>query len=222
MKQIPYGEINFETIRTNNSIYIDKTSYIEKLEKDINLKKVLYLRPGRFGKSLFTDMLDYYYAIDHKEKFQQLFGDLYIGKHPTINQNKYYILKFDFSGIDTTSEDTIKDIENKFRQKVIEGAQTFKERYQIEFEYNETMTPAAIIGNIFVAFKFQKPQQKIYVLIDEYDNFTNGILKENAEKFLNTVSGEGFVKSFYARIKEGVGGRSCRQIFCNRNSTNNT
>ena len=205
MKQIPYGEINFETIRTNNSIYIDKTSYIEKLEKDINLKKVLYLRPGRFGKSLFTDMLDYYYAIDHKEKFQQLFGDLYIGKHPTINQNKYYILKFDFSGIDTTSEDTIKDMENKFRQKVIEGTQTFKERYQIQFEYNETMTPAAIIGNIFVAFKFQKPQQKIYVLIDEYDNFTNGILKENADKFLNTVSGEGFVKSFYARIKEGVG-----------------
>ena len=205
MKQIPYGEINFETIRTNNSIYIDKTSYIEKLEKDVNLKKVLYLRPGRFGKSLFTDMLDYYYAIDHKEKFKQLFGDLYIGKHPTINQNKYYILKFDFSGIDTTSEDTIKDMENKFRQKVIEGTQTFKERYQIQFEYNETMTPAAIIGNIFVAFKFQKPQQKIYVLIDEYDNFTNGILKENADKFLNTVSGEGFVKSFYARIKEGVG-----------------
>ena len=107
--------------------------------------------------------------------------------------------------MDTTSEDTIKDMENKFRQKVIEGTQTFRERYQIEFEYNETMTPAAIIGNIFVAFKFQKPQQKIYVLIDEYDNFTNGILKGNAEKFLNTVSGKGFVKAFYARIKEGVG-----------------
>ena len=131
MRRIPYGQINFERIIKENYLYVDKTKYIEKLE-NLNETSLFYLRPGRFGKSLFTDMLDYYYAIDHKEKFQQLFGDLYIGKHPTINQNKYYILKFDFSGIDTTSEDTIKDMENKFRQKVIEGAQTFKERYQIE------------------------------------------------------------------------------------------
>ena len=109
MKQIPYGQINFESIIKDNCIYVDKTMYIEKLESRPNLKTVFYLRPGRFGKSLFTNMLDYYYAIDRADKFDTLFNNLYIKDYPTVNKNSYYILNFDFSGIDSNDEWNIQD-----------------------------------------------------------------------------------------------------------------
>ena len=205
MRKIPYGEIDFETVIKNNLLYIEKTSYIEKLESDIDLKKTFYLRPGRFGKSLFTSMLNYYYAIDAKEKFQEIFGNTYIGKHPTENKNKYYILKFDFSGMDNNSQDTLQDMQNRFAKKVKYGAERFIARYNIKCDFEEDLTPAEILAKVFLEFETQKKEQKIYVLIDEYDNFTNGILKGDAGKFLDIVSGEGFVKAFYATIKENIG-----------------
>ena len=118
MRQIPYGQSNFEKIISSNWLYVDKTQYIEKLESQVDLSNVFYLRPGRFGKSLFTSMLDYYYAIDKKDKFNELFDNLYIGKKPTENKSKYYILKFDFSGMDTSSQDTLEYMQNRFTQTV--------------------------------------------------------------------------------------------------------
>ena len=88
MRQIPYGQSNFEKIISSNWLYVDKTQYIEKLEAQVDLSNVFYLRPGRFGKSLFTNMLDYYYAIDKTDKFDELFNNLYIKDHPTVNKNK--------------------------------------------------------------------------------------------------------------------------------------
>ena len=125
MRKIPYGQINFETIIKNNYLYVDKTKYIEKLE-NLDATSLFYLRPGRFGKTLFTSILEYYYAIDHKDQFEELFGNLYIGKNPTENKNRYYILKMDFSGIDTSETDNLTDIQRKFTQKVIEGVEKFK------------------------------------------------------------------------------------------------
>ena len=213
MRKIPYGEINYETVIKDNLLYIDKTRYIENLESDIDYKKAFYLRPGRFGKSLFTSMLNYYYAIDTKEKFEEIFGNTYIGKHPTENRNKYYILKFDFSGMDTNNQETLQDMQNKFAQKVKYGAERFVARYNIKCDFEENLTPAQIIGKVFLEFEIQKPEQKIYIIIDEYDNFTNGILKGDAGKFLDIVSGEGFVKAFYAIIKENIGIGTVERFF---------
>ena len=213
MRQIPYGQINFESIIKDNCIYVDKTQYIEKLESSQNLKTTVYLRPGRFGKSLFTSMLDYYYAIDRSEKFEELFGNLYIGKHPTENKNKYYILKLDFSGLDVDSETSLEYMKEIFNKKVILGINDFENRYQIQVNYEDSISPAETIGKLFVEFRKQKPNEKIYILIDEYDNFTNGILKVNAEKFLSIVSGERFVKGFYATIKENIGLGTVERFF---------
>ena len=212
MRKIPYGQINFETIIKNNYLYVDKTKYIEKLE-NLNETSLFYLRPGRFGKSLFTNMLDYYYAIDRTDKFDELFGNLYIGKHPTENKNKYYILKLDFSGLDVDRETSLEYMKEVFIKKVILGIKDFENRYQMQVNYENSITPAETIGNLFVEFRKQKPNEKIYVLIDEYDNFTNGILKGNAEQFLDTVSGEGFVKGFYATIKENIGLGTVERFF---------
>ncbi|MDR0603028.1 MAG: AAA family ATPase, partial [Bacteroidales bacterium] len=103
-KRIPYANTNFEKIRTGNYVYIDKTRYIELLEKEDN-DNLFLTRPRKFGKSLFFSMLSNYYDINQADKFDQLFGDLYIGKHPTPKHNTYLVLKVNFSGLDTTSEE---------------------------------------------------------------------------------------------------------------------
>ena len=203
MRKIPYGRINFEEIITDGYIYVDKTKYIEKLEEQNN-KTLFYLRPGRFGKSLFTNVLDNYYAIDRVDKFDELFNGLYIKEHPTKNKNNYYILNFDFSGIDNNDNWDIDKLMDNFMGKVISGITYFIERYDIEFQIDKTLTPANLIGSLFDALAGMKLQNKIYIIIDEYDNFTNGILKGNAEKFLNVLTEEGFIKGFYARIKEAI------------------
>ena len=203
MRRIPYGQINFEKIIKDNYIYVDKTKYIEKLE-NLDETSLIYLRPGRFGKSLFTNMLDYYYAIDRADKFDTLFNNLYIKEHPTPNKNNYYILNFDFSGIDSNDEWNVEDLMEAFNSKVISGIKKFTMRYNIELEIDKTLTPSNLIGTLFDTFEGLKLENKIYVIIDEYDNFTNGILKGNAEKFLAMLTGEGFIKGFYARIKEAI------------------
>ena len=203
MRRIPYGQINFERIIKENYLYVDKTRYIEKLE-NLNETSLFYLRPGRFGKSLFTNMLDYYYAIDRKDKFDELFNNLYIKDHPTTNKNNYYILNFDFSGIDSNDNWDIDRLMEAFNVKVIDGITKFIERYNIKFDIDKTQTPSALIGSIITHFEGLKLENKIYIIIDEYDNFTNGILKGNAEKFLAMLTGEGFIKGFYARIKEAI------------------
>ena len=203
MRKIPYGQINFETIIKNNYLYVDKTKYIEKLE-NLDETSLFYLRPGRFGKSLFTNMLDYYYAIDKAEKFDELFNNLYIKDHPTVNKNNYYILNFDFSGIDSNDNWDIDRLMEAFNTKVIDGITKFIERYNIKFNIDKTQTPSALIGSLITHFEGLKLENKIYVIIDEYDNYTSGILKGNAEKFLIMLTGEGFIKGFYARIKEAI------------------
>ena len=203
MRRIPYGQINFEKIIKDNYIYVDKTKYIEKLE-NLDETSLIYLRPGRFGKSLFTNMLDYYYAIDRADKFDTLFNNLYIKEHPTPNKNNYYILNFDFSGIDSNDEWDVEKLMEAFNSKVIDGITQFIDRYNIELTINEKLTPSNLIGNLLTKFQSLKLENKIYIIIDEYDNFTNGILKGNAEKFLAMLTGEGFIKGFYARIKEAI------------------
>ena len=106
-KRLPYGNANFESVRTENYAYVDKTRYIELLENESN-KNQFFIRPRKFGKSLFLSVLSNYYDIRKADKFEQLFGDLYIGKNPTPRKNSYVVLEFDFSGIDTSGEEEFK------------------------------------------------------------------------------------------------------------------
>jgi hypothetical protein len=104
VKRLPCGSSNFEEIIIKNYAYIDKTRFIELLENEDN-KKQLFIRPRKFGKSLFYSMLFYYYDLNSADNFERLFGDLYIGKHPTRRHNSYAVMRFSFSGLDTHNED---------------------------------------------------------------------------------------------------------------------
>ncbi|MDR1593991.1 MAG: AAA family ATPase, partial [Prevotellaceae bacterium] len=125
-KRLPYGNTNFEKLRTENFVYIDKTRYIELLENENN-DKLFFTRPRKFGKSLFLSTLSYYYDFNQADKFEQLFGDLYIGKHPTPRKNIYLVLNFNFSGLDTSSE---ADFKVSFSQKVQDVVYIFLNRYK--------------------------------------------------------------------------------------------
>jgi hypothetical protein len=106
VKQLPYGNSNFESIMTENYAYVDKTRFVEQLEKESN-KYHFFIRPRKFGKSLFFSLLEHYYDINKKHNFEKLFGELYIGKHPTPKRNSYAVMKFNFSGMDTSRKECV-------------------------------------------------------------------------------------------------------------------
>ena len=121
MKKLPYGISNYEELITDGYYYVDKSKYIEKLES-LPEKRIMFLRPRKFGKTLFTNMLENYYDINKKDKFEKLFSETYIGKNPTKLRNSYYILKFNFSGIDTTDDQSTM---RGFKRTVITSIKQF-------------------------------------------------------------------------------------------------
>ena len=127
MKKLPYGISNYEELIEDGYYYVDKTRYIEKLE-NLAEKRIMFLRPRKFGKTLFTSTLENYYDLKKVEKFEKLYGETYIGKNPTKLKNSYHILKFNFSGIDTTNEETtIKG----FKEEVSISISGFIAKYNI-------------------------------------------------------------------------------------------
>lgn len=212
MVKISYGESNFEKLVRTNSLYIDRTNYLEVLE-DFFSNYLVFLRPRRFGKSLFISLLEYYYGIQYKDKFDYLFGQYYIGQNPTPLANQYLILKFDFSQIDTSSFDRTFD---GFLHNAKNGAAQFYGQYQQFFNREDIKSvktsnyPAKVIQHIIETTKLKAPNQKIYLLIDEYDHFANEILSFlpiaiGIDEFTKMVGQNGFVRKFYEAIKVGTG-----------------
>ncbi len=200
MKKLPYGISNYEELIEDGYYYVDKTEYIERLE-NLAEKRILFLRPRKFGKTLFTSMLENYYDIKKEDKFEKLYKDTYIGKNPTKLKNKYHILRFNFSGIDTsTEESTIKG----FKNEVASSIEVFSKRYDIDFYTNQEDEAENILNNLLKAFYIQKSQEKIYVIIDEYDHFANELLGFNTDKFKGLVSKNGKVRKWYEILKKGT------------------
>ncbi len=200
MKKLPYGISNYEELITDGYIYVDKTPYIEKLE-NLAEKRIMFLRPRKFGKTLFTSTLENYYDIKKQDKFEELYKDTYIGKHPTKLKNKYHILRFNFSGIDTSTEETAI---NGFKSKVQSSIKLFIERYSLDFYINKEDEAESILDDLMKAFSMQKLGEKIYVIIDEYDHFANELLGFNTDKFKELVSKNGKIRKWYEVLKEGT------------------
>ena len=200
MKKLPYGVSDYERLIKNDYYYVDKTMYIEKLE---NLAEpyIMFLRPRKFGKTLFTSMIENYYDIKKVDEFEKLYKDTYIGKNPTKLKNSYHILKFNFSGIDTTDDETtIKG----FKNEVASSIKLFVEKYELNFYVNYEDEAEGILDNLIKSFNIQKANEKIYVIIDEYDHFANELLGFNTNQFKNLVSKNGKVRKWYEILKKGT------------------
>ena len=200
MKKLPYGISDYERLVENDYYYVDKTMYIEKLE-NIAEPYIMFLRPRKFGKTLFTSVLENYYDIKKVDKFEKLYGNTYIGKNPTKLKNSYHILRFNFSGIDTTNEETTI---LGFKNKVASSIKFFVEKYNLDFFVNSNEEAENILDDLIKAFKIQKSEEKIYVIIDEYDHFANELLGFNTNQFKNLVSKNGKVRKWYEILKEGT------------------
>lgn len=200
--KLPYGISNFRDLIQQGYYYVDKTPFVELLES-YGEKYFFFLRPRRFGKSLFVSMLSYYYDTRYAHLFEELFGKFYIGQNPTPLANQYAILQLRFSGIDTTSKETTY---GDFLRNVHLGVQSFLKEYaKEEFEHVSPAilsanSPAGILSNLFAYFKDK--EHKIYLIIDEYDHFANELLAFDFDSFKEFVSRNGFVRKFYEVIKD--------------------
>jgi Predicted AAA-ATPase/PD-(D/E)XK nuclease superfamily len=213
MIKIPYGESDFKKLVVNDLFYQDRTQFIPMLE-DWASKYQVFLRPRRFGKSLFISILQHYYGVEYASDFQFLFGKYYVGKHPTKEANQYYVLRFEYSRIDTkTHESTYAG----FFKNTLLGVRNFLAIYDHLFTKTEKQeivrekTPEDLIKTLFSFMLIKGIKRKIYLLIDEYDHFANELLSFDMERFKLDVSRNGFVRKFYETLKhataEGVLGR---------------
>jgi len=207
MLRIPYGVSNFEQIRTQNFLYVDKTHFIQKVEA---INCLVHLRPRRFGKSLFLSMLDCYYDLAAADKFDTLFKGLYVHENPTNDIHSYYMLRLHFSGIQNTE---MENLEQGFLRRVRIDAERFINRYRLDIQLADTTSPAGVLDSLIKGFENLGLKHKIYILIDEYDHFTNSLLHGDAEDFLSILKRGGFVRSFYEVIKEGTQNGTIERIF---------
>ena len=184
--------------KEDNYLYIDKTKYIKTLE-NLNEKYLIFLRPRRFGKSLFLSTLQYYYDENSKDEFDLLFSDTYIGKNPTTLKSSFRILFFEFSGIniDNGVDLIYKSFSNKIKNSCILYLEKYAYPQEKIDELEKFSIPSSIIDRFFKIVK----DDEIYILIDEYDQFANAILAYNMEDFLAIVGKGGFVRSFYEVLK---------------------
>ena len=208
LKKIPYGISDYKTLIEQKYIFVDKTKYLELLE-ELGEPFIFFLRPRRFGKSLFISILEYYYDINSENLFENLFENTYIGKNPTKKRNSYYVLRFNFSGINTSSKEALL---NGFTQEIISGIANFEEKYQILIEYNKNSMPSDIFKQ-FLRNVTKSITGSIYVLIDEYDHFANELLSFQTDMFEDTISKTGFVRKWYEVLKSGTDNGLIQKIF---------
>ena len=199
VKLVPYGVADFATVIEQNLYYVDKTMFIPELEKQP--RNLFFIRPRRFGKSIFLSMLYSYYDCTQSHKFQSLFGNLWIGQHPTPLQGKYQVLFLDFSQI----TGNIDKLETKFNSYLSINLDAFvrqySEYYQAEME--EILAQEDFEEKMELIFKAAKAHKyHLYLIIDEYDNFTNVILNERGEKMYHAIThADGFYRDVFKKFK---------------------
>ena len=197
----PYGQVTFDLFRQKNKAFVDKSLMIKYLDDDSMSLYPVLLRPRRFGKSTFVQMLKCYYDISYQDRYEELFSGTKIYDLNLPTHNSYHVIDFDFSSVSTGDKEVLL---TSFFVAVTDGIDDFCLRYpDFVFDYSNLNQKDA--ATLFTEFskayrKFSK-SQKLYVMIDEYDNFANEILSKDLELFLNITSKDGFLKTFYSAIK---------------------
>lgn len=200
VKQVPYGVSDFATVMSQNLYYVDKTMFLPELEKQP--RNLFFVRPRRFGKSLFLSMFYSYYDCNQKESFEKLFGNLWIGQHPTSLQGIYQVLFLDFSQI----TGKIEVLEERFNAYLCIKLDSFAEQYAAYYgdkKVQEIKTKTQYADKMQIIFDAAKANHfQLYLIIDEYDNFTNVVLNEHGEKVYHAIThADGFYRDVFKKFK---------------------
>ena len=203
-KRIPYGMMNFVAVREDNCYYVDKTRFIEKVEKAN--KYFFFIRPRRFGKSLTMSMLHHYYDINAADKFERLYGDLYIGKHPTPNHNKYLILYLNFAVVNADLGNYRSALDAHCNTRFNSFCDTYASLLSSGFKDELNRKNGCVEQLDYIYNECDRLGLKIYLFIDEYDHFTNHILSDAArlEEYKGETHGTGYMRTFFDTIKSGT------------------
>jgi len=214
MKQIPYGDSNFEKIVSEGSFFIDKTPFLALLEATAS--NIVFLRPRRFGKSLWVSVMQYYYGLEHQFKFDTLFRHLTIGRNLTALANAYLVLKFDFSGINTKD---VNSTEAGFLKNVYWSVGNFLSAYKQFFtpeqrtEIFKASDPGELVKSLFNTWSQNNIPHSIYLMVDEYDHFANELIAFRLPDFKTMLSENGFVRKFYETIKTATQSGAVDRVF---------
>ncbi len=214
MFKFPYGNADFYKIRTENNFFVDRTGKLPLLEEAGSA--LLFLRPRRFGKSLWLSVMENYYDVNKADEFERLFGDLAIGNNPTPLHNRYLILKWNFSTIAASDDDA------ETRQAIhncINGAiEIFQSDYRDILQYEIARDKNDALSSLLsVLAAVRNIPYKILLLIDEYDNFANEVLMGSPpgtqERYERLIKGEGMLKTVFKAVKDGMEGRGIDRVF---------
>ena len=211
-KRIPYGMQNFEDVIKEDCYYVDKTPFIEQIEE--SNKYFFFIRPRRFGKTLTLSMLENYYDINKKDKFEEIFGKLYIGQNPTPEHNTYLIIHLNFAEVAAGLDDYKDGLDNHCRLVFNFFCDIYAHILPAGTKEGLQQEPDAVSKLRFLCQKCQEVGKKIYLFIDEYDNFTNMILahEEHLVRYRNQTHGEGYLRQFFNTIK-GAAGNTLGRVF---------
>ena len=197
--KIPYGVSDFRRIRNEGFYYVDKTQYLAQMEARDSF--IFFVRPRRFGKSLFISMMECYYDLNLKKDFKKLFGGLWIGKHPTENANRYMTLKLDFSKVGGTGE----ALEQAFEQHISDALDAFIRRYPECYDepfaasFGSRRTDSKFAS---VVYRAKEKNIPLYLIIDEYDNFTNQMIRAvGVTDYRKITHDAGFYRNWFKKFK---------------------
>ena len=200
MKRLPYGINDFEAVIEQNQYYVDKTMYLPLLENQPS--NIFFIRPRRFGKSIFLSMLHAYYDCSKKEKFQTLFGDLWVGKHPTPLQGKYQVLHLDFSYVGGSIEKLEENFNMYLRVKLDGFMRIYQEFYLADFKERFFKSDSGTEKLALLQDETAAKGIPLYLIIDEYDNFTNTVLNEQGENVYWAIThADGFYRDVFKKFK---------------------
>ena len=199
-KRMPYGIADFKQIRNENLYFVDKTMFFEKMERAGNF--LFLVRPRRFGKSLFLDMLETYYDINEKDNFQELFKGLYVADHPTPEQGEFQVLHLDFSLVGSDLDNLYENFNTYCGQVMDSFIDTYQRYYnpQIVEKVHSEKSAAGKLN--IVRLEAKKAQLKLYLIVDEYDNFTNNVLNVKGQQAYHELThGTGFYRDIFKLFK---------------------
>ena len=202
VKGIPYGISDFKRLRNENFYYVDKTMYLPLIEK---MPSYLFLiRPRRFGKSLFLSLMRTYYDILQKDNFEKYFGDLWIGSHPTDQRNRFQVLYFDFSkaGCSQPGADMMTSFNDYCSLIINQFAHEYASFYDTDFKATIESIESAKAKLSYIEIKAKEKGHPLYLIVDEYDNFTNVILSEHGQKMFHDLThASGFYREYFKQFK---------------------
>ena len=200
--RIPYGWADFRAIRLEQRLYVDKTRFLHSLEEE---RYAFLIRPRRMGKTCWVSLLENYYDRMGADEFEAVFGGTDIGRHPTENRHRYVILRFNFSAF-KNALDTLDHYFEEYCQLVVRHALERNADLFPEAARRHIRSSSSVNGQLNELFLYAGDHGiRLYVLIDEYDNFANTVLAyHGAEAYQSFTHGGGFYRNFFATLKAGA------------------